>query len=95
VGEIIFEQASEAIVVASADGVVTAWNAAAERMHGIAASDAIGRQIDELIAVRSIEGVALAPNQLDFTNTPDSGTDVHTNGGVFFHGVNLGLEARW
>jgi PAS domain S-box-containing protein len=60
VGEIIFEQASEAIVVASADGVVTAWNAAAERMHGIAASDAVGRPIDELIAVTSIEGVALA-----------------------------------
>jgi two-component system NtrC family sensor kinase len=60
VGEIIFEQASEAIVVASADGVVTAWNAAAERMHGIAASDAVGHPIDELIALRSIEGVALS-----------------------------------
>ena len=60
VGEIIFEQASEAIVVASADGLVTAWNAAAERMHGIVAGDAVGRPIDELIAVRSIEGVALA-----------------------------------
>ncbi len=42
-----------------------------------------------------IEGVALAPNQLDFTNTPTSGTQLSTNGGVFLHGVNIGLEARW
>jgi PAS domain S-box-containing protein len=60
VGELIFEQASEAIVVASADGVVTAWNAAAERMHGIAAGDAVGRPIDELLAVTSIDGVSVA-----------------------------------
>jgi two-component system NtrC family sensor kinase len=59
VGELIFEQASEAIVVASADGVVTAWNAAAERMHGIAAGEAIGRRIDEMLLIRSIEGVAV------------------------------------
>ena len=59
VGELIFEQASEAIVVASADGVVTAWNAAAERMHGIAAGEAIDRPIDELLVIRSIEGVAV------------------------------------
>jgi hypothetical protein len=42
-----------------------------------------------------LEGVALAPDQLDFTNTPDSGTDLDTSGGVFLHGVSVGLEARW
>ena len=60
VGELIFEQASEAIVVASGDGVVTAWNTAAERMHGIAAGEAIGRPIDELLLITSIEGVPAA-----------------------------------
>jgi len=60
VGELIFEHTPEAIVVASANGVVTAWNAAAERMHGIAAGDAVGRPIDELFEVRSIEGVVLS-----------------------------------
>jgi PAS domain S-box-containing protein len=60
VGELIFEQASEAIVVASADGVVTAWNTAAERMHGIHAGDAVGRPSDELLAVTSIEDVSVA-----------------------------------
>ncbi len=41
-----------------------------------------------------IEGVALAPDQLDFTNTPDSGSDLDGDGGVFLHGVNVGFEAR-
>jgi putative beta barrel porin BBP7 len=42
-----------------------------------------------------IEGVALAPEQLDFTNTPDSGRKLVDGGGVFLHGVNVGVEARW
>jgi hypothetical protein len=42
-----------------------------------------------------IEGVALAPDQLDFTNTPDSGTGLTSSSGVFLHGASLGLEARW
>jgi hypothetical protein len=41
-----------------------------------------------------IEGVALAPDQLDFTNTTGSGTDLEGDGGVFLHGVSVGLEAR-
>ena len=42
-----------------------------------------------------LEGVALAPDQLDFTDTPDSGTGLDTSGGVFLHGLSAGLEARW
>ena len=42
-----------------------------------------------------IEGVALAPDQLDFTNTTTSGSDLSTDGGVLLHGINAGLEARW
>jgi hypothetical protein len=42
-----------------------------------------------------IDGVALAPDQLDFTNTPTSGKGVSTDGGLFLQGVNVGLEARW
>lgn len=42
-----------------------------------------------------IDGVALAPDQLDFTNTATSGTQLTNNGSVFFHGVSAGLEARW
>lgn len=42
-----------------------------------------------------LSGVALAPNQWDFTDTQASGTGVRGAGGVFLHGANLGLEARW
>ena len=42
-----------------------------------------------------LEGVALAPDQLDFANTPTSGSSIHTAGGVLLHGVNIGLEGRW
>jgi len=42
-----------------------------------------------------LSGVALAPDQWDFTNTATSGTTLVGGGGVFLHGVNLGLEARW
>lgn len=58
-------------------------------------------QINSVWGVRTgynliwVEGVALAPNQLDFTNTPTSGTQLSSNGGVFLHGLNIGLEARW
>jgi hypothetical protein len=42
-----------------------------------------------------IEGVALAPDQLDFTNTTTSGSGISTDGGIFLHGLNAGVEARW
>jgi hypothetical protein len=42
-----------------------------------------------------IEGVALAPDQLDFANTTTSGSGIDTDGGVLLHGVSAGLEARW
>ncbi len=40
------------------------------------------------------EGIALAPDQLDFTNTSTSSQFI-TSGGAFFHGANVGLEGRW
>ena len=42
-----------------------------------------------------ISGVALAPNQFDFTNTTTSGTTLANTGNVFLHGANLGFEAQW
>ena len=44
-----------------------------------------------------LSGVALAPDQWDFTNQLPTlgGTTLVGGGGVFLHGVNLGLESRW
>lgn len=43
-----------------------------------------------------IEGLALAPDQLDFNlATAQAGSQINNNGGLFLHGANVGLEARW
>jgi len=42
-----------------------------------------------------IGGLALAPNQLDFTDTFTSGSELHKDGWIFLHGVNVGVEANW
>jgi hypothetical protein len=42
-----------------------------------------------------IQGVAMAPDQLDFSFASTSGADLNTAGGMFLHGVNVGLESRW
>jgi hypothetical protein len=42
-----------------------------------------------------IDDVALAPDQLDFTNNPLSGTTIDHYGKVFMHGGHVGLAYRW
>lgn len=43
-----------------------------------------------------VEGLALAPNQLDFDfASAQGGSQLRSNGGVFLHGATAGLEARW
>ncbi|MGO9112419.1 MAG: BBP7 family outer membrane beta-barrel protein [Thermoguttaceae bacterium] len=43
-----------------------------------------------------IEGLALAPDQLDFNfATSPSGNQLTNTGGMFLYGTNVGLEARW
>jgi hypothetical protein len=42
-----------------------------------------------------LDGVALAPDQLDFTNSPSSGRELNDDGDLFLHGLNLGVESRW
>lgn len=42
----LVETAGDAVVVSDADGAITVWNPAAERIFGYAASEAIGRSLD-------------------------------------------------
>lgn len=42
-----------------------------------------------------IADLALAPSQLDFTDTSTSGTGVYTRGGILLHGFIAGLDFRW
>ncbi|MEE8451957.1 MAG: BBP7 family outer membrane beta-barrel protein, partial [Thermoguttaceae bacterium] len=41
-----------------------------------------------------VEGVALAPQQLSFNNTPNSGNRVHHDGSLFYDGGYVGLTIR-
>jgi len=72
---------------------------------GVAALGEVGvtaiRPINDTWSLRlgymalGIGGVALAPDQLDFTDTFQSGNHLSTNGWIFVHGAVLGAEARW
>lgn len=42
-----------------------------------------------------LDGLALAPNQWDFSNTADSGRSLVGGGSLFLHGVNVGVQRRW
>ena len=42
-----------------------------------------------------LSGLALAPNQFDFTDTLTSGTGIEGAGSIFLAGASLGLERRW
>lgn len=42
-----------------------------------------------------VDGVALAPDQLDFTNNPSSGGGLNRNGNVLYQGAHVGLGCRW
>ena len=41
-----------------------------------------------------LEGVALAPDQLDYGFPPEAGEQIDSAGGVFYHGASIGLEFR-
>ncbi len=45
----IVESSSEAVIGKTLDGTVTSWNAAAERMYGHAAEEAVGRHISFIV----------------------------------------------
>jgi PAS domain S-box-containing protein len=50
--ESLFEASPTAIVTVGLDGTVTSWNPAAEHLFGYARDEAIGRELDELVAAQ-------------------------------------------
>jgi PAS domain S-box-containing protein len=45
----LLDQSPDAVIYAGTDGVISYWNASAERIFGFAASDAIGQNLDIII----------------------------------------------
>ena len=48
-GDLILEQAAEAVVYANREGVIERWNAAAAAMFGYSSTEAIGQGLDLMI----------------------------------------------
>ena len=42
-----------------------------------------------------VDGLALAPNQLDYTFTATSGTGLNHGGNLFLQAISLGVELHW
>lgn len=42
-----------------------------------------------------LSGVAMAPNQFDFSAAPGGGNNLNGGSSIYLAGANLGLEARW
>ncbi len=42
--------------------------------------------------MRGVAGIALAPEQLDYSNNAFSATDVSVNGKSLYQGFNIGFE---
>jgi PAS domain S-box-containing protein len=51
-GEILLRDLPEALVGSDADGIIRVWNAAAERLFGFAAAEAVGQSLDLIIPER-------------------------------------------
>ena len=49
IGDLILEQAAEAIIFANQQGVIERWNAAAVAMFGFSAAEALGQNLDLMI----------------------------------------------
>jgi PAS domain S-box-containing protein len=48
----LVDHLADAVLVADRDGILTYWNAAAERIFGWSAAEAVGRSLDLIIPVR-------------------------------------------
>ena len=52
----LVDAVSDAVVAVDLDGVVTVWNAAAAKIYGVPADDALGRRLSDLVAVDYPDG---------------------------------------
>jgi PAS domain S-box-containing protein len=50
--QLLVDQAPDAVVFADRDGVIRVWNAAAERLFGHPAADAVGHSLDLIVPER-------------------------------------------
>lgn len=49
IAQLLFEQAPDGIIFADPEGIIRAWNAAAERIFGYSSNHAVGKSLDIII----------------------------------------------
>jgi PAS domain S-box-containing protein len=59
VGQILVENSADALAAVALDGTIMSWNDAAREMFGYSREEALGRQIDSLIAPPDLQGQTL------------------------------------
>ncbi len=84
----VIGSANDAIVTADSRGVVTAWNAAAERIFGYTAGEAVGMAVSELIPERLQED-----HRRGFERAVDTGEPLLADATVERTGIRKGGEA--
>jgi diguanylate cyclase (GGDEF)-like protein/PAS domain S-box-containing protein len=92
----VLEHAADAVLVVDTDGVVRAWNPAAERLFGWRQDEAIGRDVGALISPRHLRSARLSHlirEVLSGRQAPDAAVAaraVHRDGAELSVEVNLG-----
>jgi len=75
----------DALVVLAADGTIQAWNPAAERIFGVAAVQALGRDFDELVAAQPSRAPLAGPDGVlhdELLCRRDDGSVIHVRRSV-------------
>jgi len=106
--ESLFELSPTAIVASDPEGNVTAWNPSAERLFGYTATEAVGRDIDDLVAnderlraeARELNQRAVRDDEISLvtqrTRKDGSLVDVHLLGsGIVVGGEQIGRYALY
>jgi len=68
----IVESSDDAIIAASLDGVITSWNAGAERMYGYAAKETVGQSLSILTPLGDPEAAAAIMERISRGDAVDS-----------------------
>jgi len=91
------EEAPDAVIFAATDGVIQAWNHAAERIFGFSSDDAIGQSLDLIIPERFREAhwrgfdAAIAADKLRLDGRALPTRSVRKDGETIYVELSFGL----
>ena len=88
----IVDRAADAVVFADAEGVVRLWNAAAERLFGYSAAEAIGKTLDPIIPEKLRERHWTGYREVMKTGHTRYGTELLSVPAMRKDGVRISLE---